>query len=78
MGEHIKLIDKPEVHAVLNEGARAIDRHLYTYLKEEFCVSDEVLELCSRIEKYMHDNSNNFAGTPQTEEHKNKLQSLLK
>ena len=48
---HITLIDKPEVHAVLNEGARAIDSHLYKYLKEEFCVSDEVKELCSRIEK---------------------------
>lgn len=60
---HITLIDKPEVHAVLNEGARAIDRHLYTYLKEDFCVSDEVKELCSRIEKYVHDNSKAFANT---------------
>ncbi|MBP5722038.1 MAG: hypothetical protein J6X18_00440 [Bacteroidales bacterium] len=63
MSEHIKLIDKPEVHAVLNEGARAIDKHLYTYLKEEFCISDEVLELCSRIEKYVHDNAKDFAKT---------------
>ena len=61
MVEHVRLIEESVVRDVLNDGARAIDKHLHKYLKEEFCVSDEVKELSSRIEEFVHQNKKKFA-----------------